>query len=45
MLGAHGRLDHESGLRSLELLVVGGEALLAPAELNEFLLVLLGEGP
>jgi len=43
MLCIHRRLNHESSLSTLEFLIVGRESLLAPAELYEFLLLLLSE--
>ena len=44
MLGLHGWLDHEPGLPSLEFFIVSWKSLLAPAELDELLLVFFREG-
>lgn len=41
MLSVHSWLNHEARLSALEFLVIGWETMLAPAELDEFLLVLL----
>jgi hypothetical protein len=39
-----GLLDHEAHILRLEVLVVGRDAFLAPAELNELLFLLLSKG-
>ena len=44
MLGLHSWLYHESGLPSHEFFIVSWKSLLAPAELDELLLVFFREG-